>query len=122
MLEVWSKVEEATPYCQKAISLCMSRLKWVNEDMKPTSLLDNNANIVNGTGKRGDQVSVKSNAKPNEEDEKEVLSGILSELERKVTTIPLQPVVKLPSDMPCLKAFLFFPLFFRCSKNKFSSW
>lgn len=84
VLEVWSKVEEAIPYCQKAISLCKSRLKRLSEDVEPTPLPENDASIVKETGS-----GMGDTAPPIDEGEKEVLSDILSELERKVTTFLL---------------------------------
>ena len=109
VLEVWSKVEEAIPYCQKAITLCQSRLERLSEDVKPTPLPDKDVNIVNDSG---NQTSGKGDTDlPVEEDEKEVLSGILSELERKVTVVLLLIVFKLPFDVPCFKVSPFDVMF-----------
>lgn len=96
MLEVWSKVGEAIPYCQKAISLCKSRLMQLSEEVKPTTLLNKNVNVLNDSGLGGSKASgtgvfdpyIEGVFDPSiEEDEKAVMSGILSELERKVTAV-----------------------------------
>lgn len=96
VLEVWSKVEEAIPYCQKAISLCKSRLKWLSEDAKPAPFTDNNVSVLNNSGIGGNQSPVDGDL-PIEEDEKEVLCGILSELERKLED--LQHVLSDPKSI-----------------------
>lgn len=98
VLEVWSKVEEAIPYCQKAISLCKSRLKRITEDVKPTPLPDDIVNNANGAGTETNQAAREGNADaPVDEDGKEVLSGILSELERKLED--LQHILSNPKSI-----------------------
>lgn len=89
MLEASAKVQEAIPYCEKAISLCKSRLQQLSDNAKPTALVPtNNVNIANDSSVGDNQTSRKVDADGAiEEDEKQVLSGILSELERKVTTV-----------------------------------
>jgi len=98
VLEVWSKVEEAIPYCQKAISLCKSHRMQLGEDAKPTALPDKNGNIVNDSDTGGNQTSGKGDANPSiEDDEKVVMSGVLSELEIKLED--LQHVLSNPKSI-----------------------
>jgi len=121
VLEIWSRVEEAIPYCQKAITLCQSRLKRLSEDVKPTPLPDKDVNIVNDLGIGGNQASGKGDADlPIEEDEKEVLSGILSELERKVTAVLLLIVFKILNCLLICHVSKFL-LLMSCFKVLFSS-
>ncbi|ONK60146.1 uncharacterized protein A4U43_C08F14870 [Asparagus officinalis] len=86
VLEASAKVQEAIPYCEKAISLCKSRLQQLSDNVKPTALVPtNNVNIADDSSVGDNQASSKVDADGAiGEDEKQVLSGILSELERKL--------------------------------------
>jgi nuclear autoantigenic sperm protein len=67
-----SKIGEAIPYCAKAISLCKSRLQNL-KSAKENLLAD------------GDSVSADGGSKKSSvEDEMEVITGILPDLEKKV--------------------------------------
>lgn len=69
-----SKISDAIPYCAKAISLCKSRIQSLKND-KDALLAgkDDNASAADG-----------GSEKSAPEGEIEQLSGILSELEKKV--------------------------------------
>lgn len=72
--ELASKIGDAIPYCAKAVSLCKSRLESL-KDAKETLLADkgDSASTADGDSKK---LSI--------EDEMEVVTGILPDLEKKV--------------------------------------
>uniref|UniRef100_A0A0D9WV29 Tetratricopeptide SHNi-TPR domain-containing protein n=1 Tax=Leersia perrieri TaxID=77586 RepID=A0A0D9WV29_9ORYZ len=72
--ELASKISDAIPYCAKAISLCKSRIQRIKND-KDALLAGKDDNISAAEG--GPEKSAP-------EDEIELLSGILSELEKKL--------------------------------------
>ncbi|KAJ0981779.1 hypothetical protein J5N97_010034 [Dioscorea zingiberensis] len=81
VLEVGSKVQEAIPYCEEAISLCHSRLGRLKEEAINTKgSLSNDLSANPDTVKSGNQLQ--GVCDPVEEID--VLSGILSELEKKL--------------------------------------
>jgi nuclear autoantigenic sperm protein len=71
--ELASKIGEAIPYCAKAISLCKSRIQSL-KDSKDASL----------AGKDGESAAEEGSEKSAPEAEIEQLTGILTELEKKV--------------------------------------
>lgn len=75
VLEVWGKVEESIPYCEKAISLCKSHINRLNEHANQTALP---GDTMNGN-KAGNDA-----APCTDEKDKEALKGILNDLERKL--------------------------------------
>lgn len=79
VLELDLKIGEAIPYCRKAISLCKSRLQRLKEDATK-------ADATSSSNTSGDLPPVEkgSGRKSSLEDEIELLSGFLSELEKKV--------------------------------------
>nr|CAD1819511.1 unnamed protein product [Ananas comosus var. bracteatus] len=79
VLELDLKIGEAIPYCRKAISLCKSRLQRLKEDATK-------ADATSSSNTSGDLPPVVkgSGRKSSLEDEMELLSGFLSELEKKL--------------------------------------
>ncbi|XP_020096464.1 NASP-related protein sim3 [Ananas comosus] len=79
VLELDLKIGEAIPYCRKAISLCKSRLQRLKEDATK-------ADATSSSNTSGDLPPVEkgSGRKSSLEDEIELLSGFLSELEKKL--------------------------------------
>lgn len=75
--ELASKIADAIPYCAKAVSLCKSRLESLKK-AKATLLADkgDSASTADGDSKK---LSI--------EDELEVVTGILPDLEKKVTKL-----------------------------------
>ena len=71
--ELASKIGDAIPYCAKAILLCKSRIQSL-KDSKDASL----------AGKDGESTAEGGSEKSAPETEIEQLSGILTELEKKV--------------------------------------
>jgi HAT1-interacting factor 1 len=68
VLETATRIEEALPYCAKAISLCKSRIEKLQQ----------------GTAAPDAATPEEGSARPAVQDEIELLTGILSELETKV--------------------------------------
>ncbi|KAH7664962.1 Cell cycle-regulated histone H1-binding protein [Dioscorea alata] len=94
VLEVGSKVQEAIPYCQEAIKLCHSRLGRLKEEGMNTD--DSLVNVFNShpeSSKSGNQ----SQGVCHHAEEIKVLSGILSELEKKLED--LQQAVVNPKSI-----------------------
>jgi nuclear autoantigenic sperm protein len=80
--ELASKIGEAIPYCAKAISLCKSRLQNL-KNAKESLLADG-----------GDSASADGGSKKSSvEDEMEVITGILPDLEKKVNKLDLIHVI-----------------------------
>lgn len=80
-LEIGSKPEEAIPYCQKAISVCKSRVQRLSDEAKNLSgsaeAPTNSETGITGQLSSGDAVG-------DEKSEIETLTGLCSELEKKV--------------------------------------
>ncbi|XP_039137221.1 NASP-related protein sim3-like [Dioscorea cayenensis subsp. rotundata] len=94
VLEVGSKVQEAIPYCREAIKLCHSRLGRLKEEGMNTD--DSLVNVFKAhpeSSKSGDQ----SQGVCHHAEEIKVLSGILSELEKKLED--LQQAVVNPKSI-----------------------
>uniref|UniRef100_A0A1D1XQH1 Nuclear autoantigenic sperm protein n=1 Tax=Anthurium amnicola TaxID=1678845 RepID=A0A1D1XQH1_9ARAE len=89
VLELGSKVEEAIPYCKKALSLCESRLLQLKEclaDKKDSMLATGDAGSLSTTNEIAGQSSSVSHplAMSEKEQEIEVIGGIFYELEKKL--------------------------------------
>ncbi|CAN4079596.1 unnamed protein product [Withania somnifera] len=97
-LEIGSKTQEAIPYCQKALSTCKSRLQRLTNEIKllsesteraATTSVDSIARQSSSTS-QSDSVSAK-------EAEVETLTGLSTELEKKLED--LQQSVSNPSSI-----------------------
>lgn len=75
-LEIGSKPEEAIPYCQKAISICKSRMQRLANEVKNTS--------SGQAPETSSDSSVSGDSVAHKEAEIETLTGLCSELEKKV--------------------------------------
>lgn len=77
VFELASKIGDAIPYCAKAISLCKSRIHSLK-----------NAKDVSLAGKADNASAVEGGSEKSAlEDEIELLTGILTELEKKVNNL-----------------------------------
>ena len=85
--ELASKIGEAIPYCAKAVSLCKSRLQ--NLKIAKENLLADGGESASADG---------DSKKSSVEDEMEVVTGILPDLEKKVNKLDLVHVVNLFSS------------------------
>ncbi|KAF3323969.1 protein NASP [Carex littledalei] len=91
VLETATRIEEALPYCGKAISLCKSRIVKLKEKMAASDC---------ATPEEG-------SAKSAVQDEIELLSGILSDLETKLEDLEQavsNPISKVTSAIEVIKA------------------
>lgn len=84
-LEIGSKPEEATPYCQKAVSVCKSRVQRLTNEVKSVS-----ESTTSSTASELDQgvntnVSESDNSVTEKGAEIETLIGLCGELEKKVS-------------------------------------
>ncbi|KAG8384494.1 hypothetical protein BUALT_Bualt04G0123500 [Buddleja alternifolia] len=98
-LEIGSKPEEAIPYCQKAISVCKSRVERLTNELKnmsgpaETSAASESSQTVqpsSSTSKSGDSLADK-------EAEIETLTGLCGELEKKLED--LQQLISNPTSI-----------------------
>ncbi|KAJ9562274.1 hypothetical protein OSB04_007434 [Centaurea solstitialis] len=105
-LEIGSKGQEAIPYCEKAISVCKSRLQRLTSEIESSSMVSANSEPV----LLGRQVSNASQTADNvadKEKEIEILTGLSTELEKKATDDmdvkskleDLQQIVSNPSSI-----------------------
>ncbi|RZC55166.1 hypothetical protein C5167_014018 [Papaver somniferum] len=94
VLEVGSKPEEAVPYCEKAISVCKSRVQRLTDEVKnvATSAVPSSEKNVDAAV-CGSQLS----SPPDKEAEIENLNGLVGELEKKLED--LQQLVLHPTSM-----------------------
>ncbi|XP_057786159.1 NASP-related protein sim3-like isoform X2 [Salvia miltiorrhiza] len=94
-LEIGSKPEEAVPYCQKAISVCKSRVQRLSNEAKsvPCSA---EASITSEMGPTV-QPSLAISSSADEESEIETLTGLCGELEKKLED--LQQLVSNPKSI-----------------------
>ena len=77
VLELGSRIEEAIPYCEKASVLCKSRAQQLKEDLE----------LLKGSREQQTSKILEK------EKEFEVINGILTELEKKVSRISYIPFV-----------------------------
>ncbi|KAI3957492.1 hypothetical protein MKX01_001851 [Papaver californicum] len=94
VLEVGSKPEEAIPYCEKAISVCKSRVQRLRDEVKngATSAVPSTEKNVDAAVS-GSQLS----SPPYKEDEIGNLNGLAGELEKKLED--LQQLVLHPTSI-----------------------
>ncbi|KAI3785009.1 hypothetical protein L1987_44117 [Smallanthus sonchifolius] len=99
-LEIASKGEEAIPYCQKAISVCKSRLQRLKDESErssgslPSGNAESAATLLN---RQSSSASQTADSVADKEKEIEILTGLSSELEKKLED--LQQTVSNPSIM-----------------------
>ncbi|KAL7606045.1 hypothetical protein Lser_V15G20491 [Lactuca serriola] len=92
-LEIGSKGQEAIPYCQKAISVCKSRLKRLKSEVE--SLSGNCESSV--LGRQSSNASQTNDPISEKEKEIEILTGLSTELEKKLED--LEQIVSNPSSI-----------------------
>lgn len=95
-LEIGSKPEEAIPYCQKAISVCKSRVQRLSDEAKNVSG-SAEAPTTSETGITAQPSAVVCDAVTDKETEIETLTGLCSELEKKLED--LQQLVSNPKSI-----------------------
>ncbi|KAI3500535.1 hypothetical protein L1887_36357 [Cichorium endivia] len=92
-LEIGSKGQEAIPYCQKAISVCKSRLKRLKNEVE-----NSGGNCESGVlGRQSSNLSQTNDSVGEKEKEIEILTGLSSELEKKLED--LEQIVSNPSSI-----------------------
>ncbi|KAI3726242.1 hypothetical protein L1987_66039 [Smallanthus sonchifolius] len=98
-LEIASKGEEAIPYCQKAISVCKSRLQRLKNETERSSgsMPSGNAESSALLNRQSSSASQTTDSVADKEKEIEILTGLSSELEKKLED--LQQTVSNPSIM-----------------------
>ncbi|XXG49295.1 hypothetical protein AAC387_Pa02g3516 [Persea americana] len=101
-LEVGSKVEDAVPYCQKAISVCKARLQRLKAEVNNStgSATTVDASSINGYNQIDNQLSDGAqlgSSISKKVEEIETLSGLSSELEKKLED--LQQVIQNPKSV-----------------------
>ncbi|KAL9241781.1 hypothetical protein vseg_015847 [Gypsophila vaccaria] len=98
-LEVGSKAEDAIPYCQKAISVCKSRIQRLTNDLK-SPLASTTTVAASETVQLESHSSVASQANDSDSDtqvEIETLTSLSGDLEKKLED--LQQLVSHPSSI-----------------------
>lgn len=88
-LEIGSKAQEAIPYCQKAISICKSRVQRLSNEIKSLSespAISTTPELDQSVLQSSD-VSQAANPISDKEAEIETLNGLASELEKKASFI-----------------------------------
>ncbi|GFS29960.1 tetratricopeptide repeat (TPR)-like superfamily protein [Actinidia rufa] len=90
-LEIGSKAEEAIPYCQKAISICKSRVQRLVDELKSSSVSTGTsaASESDETGQFSSNGSQTSHSVVDKEAEIETLGGLSGELEKKANLLQL---------------------------------
>ncbi|PWA41679.1 acetyltransferase A, auxiliary subunit [Artemisia annua] len=97
-LEIGQKGDEAIPYCQKAISVCKSRLQRLAGELESSSSSKPSANPESGLlGRQSSSASQTTDSVADKEKEIEILTGLSSELEKKLED--LQQSVANPSSI-----------------------
>ncbi|KAL9272558.1 Histone-binding protein N1/N2-like protein [Drosera capensis] len=82
-LEIGSKAEEAIPYCQKAISVCKSRVQRLKDELKSSSTP---ASEINNDVDKSPVGSLSNNSGSDKQAEIETLTGLAIEPEKKAST------------------------------------
>ncbi|XP_057962353.1 NASP-related protein sim3 isoform X2 [Malania oleifera] len=97
-LEIGSKAEEAIPYCQRAISICKSRVqRLTNEIESPSGLEATSAGAKLDVGPQSSSGSQSMSSVSDKQTEIETLTGLTSELEKKLED--LQQLVLNPTSI-----------------------
>ncbi|XP_071711177.1 uncharacterized protein [Rutidosis leptorrhynchoides] len=98
-LEIGSKGDEAIPYCQKAISVCKSRLQRLMNEIESSSasIVPTDADSAGPLGRQSSCASQTTDSVAEKEKEIETLTGLSSELEKKLED--LQQAVSNPSSI-----------------------
>ncbi|KAK3223488.1 hypothetical protein Dsin_010513 [Dipteronia sinensis] len=100
-LEIGSKLEEAIPYCQKAISICKSRVQRLMSEVKSSA----ESATSSAASELDDGIQQSSNACQNDktlvdkEAEIETLTGLAEELEKKAGLEDLQQMILNPKSI-----------------------
>ncbi|KAL8199370.1 hypothetical protein R6Q57_012938 [Mikania cordata] len=98
-LEIGSKGEEAIPYCQKAISVCKARLQRLASEIKCSSgsMASDDIESAGLLGRQSSSASQTTDSVADKEKEIEILTGLSTELEKKLED--LQQIVSNPSSI-----------------------
>ncbi|KAI3669876.1 hypothetical protein L6452_41335 [Arctium lappa] len=95
-LEIGSKGQEAIPYCEKAISVCKSRLQRLASEIESSSMVSANSESAL-LGRQASNASQTTDHVAEKEKEIEILTGLSIELEKKLED--LQQIVSNPSSI-----------------------
>ncbi|XP_076953945.1 NASP-related protein sim3-like [Bidens hawaiensis] len=95
-LEIGSKGEEAIPYCQKAITICKSRLNRLASEISSSGSVGP-TNTESAGGQQSSSASQATDSVADKEKEIEILTGLSTELEKKLED--LQQIVSNPSSI-----------------------
>ncbi|XP_021983239.1 NASP-related protein sim3 isoform X1 [Helianthus annuus] len=97
-LEIASKGEEAIPYCQKAISVCKARLQRLKNEIESSSGTVPPGNAESAVlNRQSSSASQTADSVADKEKEIEILTGLASELEKKLED--LQQAASNPSNL-----------------------
>lgn len=97
-LEVGSRAQEAIPYCQKAISVCKSRMQRLTDELKSTPLSTTSAASDAGEGAGPSSIASQSQSSVSDKQaEIETLRSLSSDLEKKLED--LQQLVSNPTSI-----------------------
>ncbi|KAJ0457614.1 putative tetratricopeptide-like helical domain superfamily [Helianthus annuus] len=98
-LEIGSKGEEAIPYCQKAISVCKSRLQRLASEIESLSgsIESTKPESAGVLARQSSSTSRTTDSVADKEKEIEILTGLSTELEKKLED--LQQIVSNPSSI-----------------------
>ncbi|XP_009419049.2 uncharacterized protein LOC103999118 [Musa acuminata AAA Group] len=98
VLELGSRIKDAIPYCEKAISLCKSRLQRLKENTTSlTTPAEAVGNSVSGSEKSDNLTAEDARSSSNFVEEIELFSSILIELEKKLED--LQQILMNPRSV-----------------------
>ncbi|THU48118.1 hypothetical protein C4D60_Mb09t22840 [Musa balbisiana] len=98
VLELGSRIKEAIPYCEKAISLCKSRLQRLKENTTSlTTPAEAVGSSVSGSEKSDNLTAEDARSSSNFVEEIELFSSILTELEKKLED--LQQILMNPRSV-----------------------
>ncbi|GAB4848914.1 hypothetical protein Ancab_003726 [Ancistrocladus abbreviatus] len=98
-LEIGSKAQEAIPYCQKAMSICKSRMQRLMDEVKGSSGATSTSAVCTGDKdvNHSSECSLSVNSVTDKQAEIEILSGLSGELEKKLED--LQQLVSNPTSI-----------------------
>ncbi|KAL3640252.1 hypothetical protein CASFOL_015220 [Castilleja foliolosa] len=98
-LEIGSKPQEAIPYCQKAISICKSRVQRLTDEVKnlPGPAETQTASESGQFVRQSSSTSISVDSVKDKEAEIETLTGLCGELEKKLED--LQQLVSNPKSI-----------------------